>query len=171
LEQEYRVLTHLQNNDTTTQRYISSRTGLSLGAVNLLIKKMVKKGLIKIERLNPRTVRYILTPKGLEEKARLSYRYIRQSYRQLLKINRAMDSLLAEKKDGETVVLFGPNDEIREILTQYLSEQNISYQVFSEEAESEKVKSASAGLTLTWREEEENSLEGKTGSVNIMKVV
>ncbi len=76
MEHEYQVLTHLQENETTTQRKISKRTGLSLGAVNLLLKKMGRKGLIKIERLNARTVRYILTPKGIQEKSRLTYRYI-----------------------------------------------------------------------------------------------
>jgi len=62
MEHEYRVLNHLQENEITTQRKISSNTGLSLGAVNLLLKKMVRKGLIKVEKLNARTVRYILTP-------------------------------------------------------------------------------------------------------------
>ena len=68
MEAEYKVLSHLQENETTTQRHISARTGLSLGSVNLLLKKMVRKGLVKIERLNKRTVRYILTPQGIKEK-------------------------------------------------------------------------------------------------------
>jgi DNA-binding MarR family transcriptional regulator len=64
MEHEYEVLNHLQENEITTQRRISKRTGLSLGAVNLLLKKMARKGLIKIEKLNSRTMRYILTPQG-----------------------------------------------------------------------------------------------------------
>ena len=39
MEHEYEVLTHLQKNEITTQRKISKRTGLSLGAVNLLLKR------------------------------------------------------------------------------------------------------------------------------------
>ncbi len=94
MENEYQVLNHLQENEITTQRKISSNTGLSLGAVNLLLKKMTRKGLIKVETLNTRTIRYILTPQGLQEKARLTYSYIRQSYGQLLKINQALDDLV-----------------------------------------------------------------------------
>ncbi len=41
MEPEYEVLSHLQENEITSQRKIARRTGLSLGAVNLLMKKMV----------------------------------------------------------------------------------------------------------------------------------
>ena len=68
MEPEYEVLSHLQENETTTQRNISKRTGLSLGAVNLLMKKMVRKGLVKVEKLSARTMRYILTTRGMQEK-------------------------------------------------------------------------------------------------------
>ncbi len=51
MEAEYQVLNHLQDNELTTQRNISQRTGLSLGAVNILLKKMARKGLIKIAKL------------------------------------------------------------------------------------------------------------------------
>ena len=84
MEQEYQVLNHLQENETTTQRHISTNTGLSLGAVKLLLKKMARKGLIKIEKLNSRTMRYILTPKGIKEKTRLTYQFVRSSYRQII---------------------------------------------------------------------------------------
>ena len=80
METEYKVLSHLQENETTTQRNISARTGLSLGSVNLLLKKMVRKGLVKIERLNKRTVRYILTPQGIKEKSSLTYHYIKSTH-------------------------------------------------------------------------------------------
>lgn len=39
METEFKVLSHLQENETTTQRNISERTGTSLGSVNLLLKK------------------------------------------------------------------------------------------------------------------------------------
>ncbi len=76
---------------------------------------------------------------GCQEKARFNYSYIRQSYRRLLKINRVLDSLLAERGTGEAVVLFGPADEVREIFTQYLSEQGINYRIYSEKADLETV--------------------------------
>ncbi len=172
MEHEYRVLSHIQENEITTQRNISKRTGLSLGAVNLLIKKMARKGLVKVEKLNARTVRYILTPRGMQEKARLTYRYISQSYRQLLKINTALDSIIAEnnlKHEADRVILYGPSDEIREILAQYFTVNNIVYEHL--EADQPDQAIAEASLVITWREEEEMKLESRPQAVNIMKLV
>lgn len=175
MEHEYQVLSHLQENEITTQRKISSRTGLSLGAVNLLLKKMVRKGLIKVEKLNPRSVRYILTPKGMQEKARMTYNYIRQSYRQLLKIIQALDAILSNQQlelDGIPVILYGPPDEISEILTQHLNEIGQLYLTYTENNELIIPNNLSDNqLILTWREEEEEQLGEYANAVNIMKVI
>lgn len=135
MEREYYYLPHLQDNELTSQRKISQRTGLSLGAVNILIKKMVRKGFVKIEKLNSRTMRYILTPQGMQEKVRLTYRSMRQFCHQLLKINQVLDDLIAENSaslDGYPVLFCGPADEINEILIQCLSEHSLLYEALSE---------------------------------------
>ena len=170
---EYEVLTHLSENEITTQRQISRGTGLSLGTVNLLLKKMVRKGLVKIERLNARTMRYILTPQGMEEKARLAYRYIRKSYRQIMRINQALDRLLAERTeegDGK-VILCGPADEIREILTLHLKSKNVPFEHCPESALLQQKTAEPAGTILIWREEEEEMLSGCQNTVNILSMV
>jgi DNA-binding Lrp family transcriptional regulator len=173
METEYQLLNHLQENEITTQRKISSNTGLSLGAVNLLLKKMTRKGLIKVETLNSRTMRYILTPQGLQEKARLTYSYIRQSYQQLLKINQVLDDLIADHSaelDGLPLILFGPADEISEILIQRLSEYSLPYDAHSD-LDLLKKQSVKEQLILTWREEEETALSNHWHTVNIMKLL
>jgi len=176
MEHEYKVLNHLQENEITTQRKISRRTGLSLGAVNLLLKKMGRKGLIKVEKLNARTVRYILTPKGLQEKSRLTYQYIRKSYEQILKINQALDNLLAEwgpDINGAAVILYGPKDEIQEILTRHLSHKDIAYTLCSEQSHSFNPGQSASGnqLILVWREEEETALDENLKAVNIINLL
>jgi DNA-binding MarR family transcriptional regulator len=174
METEYQVLNHLQENEITTQRKISSKTGLSLGAVNLLLKKMTRKGLIKVEALNTRTMRYMLTPQGLQEKARLTYRYMRQSYQQLLKINQVLDDLIAEHStqlDGLPLILFGPADEISEILIQYFSEHSLPYEAHIEPDLLINEQPVDERLILTWREEEEKTLNNHLRAVNIMKLL
>lgn len=173
MEHEYDVLTHLQKNELTTQRKISQHTGLSLGAVNLLIKKMIRKGLIKIEKLNARTVRYILTPKGVQEKSRLTYRYIRQSYKQILRINQALDLLFEERlagHDGSAVILYGPKDEIYEILSQHLKNKNVSYELHSGRDSLENLSLENGRLVLVWREEEEKSSLKPLQVINLLKL-
>ena len=176
MEHEYQVLNHLQENEITTQRKISSNTGLSLGAVNLLLKKMTRKGLIKVESLNSRTMRYILTPQGLQEKARLTYSYIRQSYRQILKINQALDDLVEGYKlqlDGKPVIIFGPADEIREIITQRLHELDLNYETHTglETLDNNAKNPASESLIIIWREEEEIQAQNLDNAINIIKKI
>ena len=174
MEPEYAVLNHLHENEITTQRKISKRTGLSLGAVNLLLKRMARKGLIKIEKLNARTMRYILTPQGLQEKSRLTYRYIRQSYQQIIRINQAMDQLIAEQAEvleGEAVILCGPADEIMEILTEYLKKKDISFMTCPEAGSINKLAVSNGRLILIWRDEEEEFLECSHQAVNIMSII
>ena len=174
MEHEYEVLTHLYENELTTQRKISKRTGLSLGAVNLLLKKMAHKGLVKIERLNARTMRYTLTPKGLKEKSHLAYRFILKSYKQILKINQLLDHLLIEHSQDigeDTVLLCGPDDGIREILVGLLKHKDVSFELCADSGASDQINSGNGQLVLIWREEEEEKLAGRLGAVNIMNML
>ena len=173
MEDEYQVLTYLQENENTTQREISKSTGLSLGAVNLLLRKMVRKGLIKIEKLNARNMRYILTPRGMSEKSLLAYRYIRQSYRQILKINKTLDYLLAlwhSESNSNPVIIFGPPDEIREIVIQHLKLSNVPYELYDSIPPS-SLSSPGIKPFLVWRGEEEKALQNRHQAVNIMKML
>lgn len=174
MEDEYQVLSYLQENETTTQRNISSRTGLSLGSVNLLLKKMVRKGLIKVERINARSMRYILTPRGLQEKARLTYLFIKSSYRRIIEINQALDNLIETynvSRDGKGVLLNGPTDEICEIISRHLDDRAVSYRQCLVMHEKEKEAFLDGSLILTWRVEEEAKLGENIQVVNIMKVI
>ncbi len=169
---DYEVLTHLQDNELTSQRKIASRTGLSLGAVNLLLSKMVHKGLIKVEKLNARTMRYILTPQGLREKTRLTYHYVRRSYHQIMKITRVVDELVKSRQSSGTlneVILYGPKDEVEQILKIYLKDQGLPYRVWSPDQEPALPRDDQ--LILTWRPEEDEALRSYSEVVNILNLV
>lgn len=120
MNSEYEILSHLEKNRDTSQRQIAGKTGLSLGTVNLLLKKMVRKGLVKIERLNARTLRYIITPRGMAEKTMLAYQYMKISYQRILKISQALEKVVADHEVGgdkiKEVIFYGPQDEVLEIL-------------------------------------------------------
>ena len=172
METEYKVLSHLQENETTTQRNISKRTGLSLGSVNLLLKKMVRKGLVKMERLNKRTVRYILTPQGLKEKSSLTYHYIKTTYHLIEKINQKLDQLIADRENlGEdSVALCGPADEIQEIISQHLKKNKVKYRCYPDAASIDKPAGKNR-LVLIWRPEEEESLNKSHQAVNVLNML
>ena len=123
---EERVLNVIQGNQPMTQRMLANQTGMSLGNINLLIKRLVEKGLVKIEHLNTRTLRYILTPKGMAEKARLAYAFFRISCRYILSIETVLvQSILREQPD--VILLFGEDDEVKRILINRLQGMQVSY--------------------------------------------
>ena len=74
-EKEFAVIREISNNHLPDQRTIATRTGISLGLTNLIIKRLVKKGYIKAKQLDRKKIQYLLTPKGFSEKARKSYNF------------------------------------------------------------------------------------------------
>lgn len=80
-EETLDIIKEVENNPSLNQRLLSQKLNISLGKTNYLLKELVKKGIIKIASFskNPRKARklkYILTPKGLEEKIKLTYYFL-----------------------------------------------------------------------------------------------
>ena len=75
------LLRKLEANPKYTQRELSKEMGVSLGKVNYCINKLVTKGWVKLSNFkrNPNKVGYIylLTPKGVEEKTRLTFSFLK----------------------------------------------------------------------------------------------
>jgi len=72
----FRVLRILEKNPDLSQRQIASALGVSLGAVNYCLRALIEKGQIKVRNFqssnNKMRYAYILTPRGVREKARLA---------------------------------------------------------------------------------------------------
>ena len=62
------ILDELSNNDSLTQRDLSSRLGIALGLVNSYIKNLVKKGFITVKTIPIETIRLLPYSKGLHGK-------------------------------------------------------------------------------------------------------
>ena len=75
------LLRKLELNPKYTQRELSKEMGISLGKVNYYIKKLVEKGWVKLTNFshNPNKVgyAYLLTAKGIEEKTKLTYEFLK----------------------------------------------------------------------------------------------
>ena len=74
-EREFELINIIGADLGANQRELSRLMNLSLGMLNMLIRRLVSKGMIRIENLNQRKVQYILTPKGFAEKMQQSIRY------------------------------------------------------------------------------------------------
>jgi DNA-binding MarR family transcriptional regulator len=73
---DYRLLDILARQPNTSQRVVARQAGLSLGMVNLVLRRLAKTGFIRVSALNGQTMRYVLTPEGSAELTRRSYEYV-----------------------------------------------------------------------------------------------
>ena len=73
------ILNKIEENGRVTQPEIARQLGISLGLTNAFIKRIAKKGYIKLTTIPRDRVKYLLTPKGIVEKPRLSFKYFQYS--------------------------------------------------------------------------------------------
>jgi DNA-binding MarR family transcriptional regulator len=93
-----RILEHLERDPDSTQADLAARLGVAIGTVNWYVKRLVAKGYVKVTHLQRRRVRYLITPKGISEKARLAYRYVQVSMHLYKTVRARARDLLAEAK-------------------------------------------------------------------------
>ncbi len=120
------ILHELSNNDSLTQRDLSSRLGIALGLVNSYIKNLVKKGYITVKAIPTKRYAYYLTPTGFSEKTRLTYHMLQDYtniYRQARKSLQALFGDLQEQ--GVKTVVFAGADEVAEIAYLTLQETDL----------------------------------------------
>jgi DNA-binding Lrp family transcriptional regulator len=75
-----KLLEEIEKDYTQSQRDLSNKLDISLGLVNSFVKRLANKGYFKITTIPKNRVKYILTPKGVMEKSRLTYQYLQYSF-------------------------------------------------------------------------------------------
>ncbi len=123
-----KLLDEVAKEPTISQRALSDRLGIALGLVNAYVKRLCKKGHLKITTLPRNRIKYLITPKGFSEKARLTYCYmdISLSYFKSVrcKIERVYANLLAN--DCRRILLWG-DGEMAELC--YISTRGLPLEV------------------------------------------
>jgi DNA-binding MarR family transcriptional regulator len=101
VERDLEILTAIEEGLPLTQRALAERLGVALGLCNLYLKRLARKGYIKIVEF-PRKpaarkrLRYLLTPRGMAEKTRLTYEHMAYS----LNLYRRARRTLRQSLDG-----------------------------------------------------------------------
>jgi EPS-associated MarR family transcriptional regulator len=99
-EESFMLLREIDANPQMTQRELSSRLGLSLGKINFLIKVMIEKGFIKADNFKNSRKKiaylYFLTPSGIEEKAKITYRFLKRKMKEYEKLEDEIQQLKKE---------------------------------------------------------------------------
>ena len=80
-QDHFNVLRKIEKKPGSTQRELAKELGFSLGKLNYCLKALKGKGLVKIENFkkNPKKINYIyiLTPKGISEKTKLTINFMK----------------------------------------------------------------------------------------------
>ena len=80
-QSKYQLLKSLEQDANLTQRQLSEELGISLGKVNYCLKSLIQRGFVKINNFKNSNHKlqysYLLTPKGIEEKTKLTIEFLK----------------------------------------------------------------------------------------------
>ena len=109
----YRLLKMLSKEPNVTQRNMAKRMGISLGKMNYCITELAAKGWIKIIRFksakNKIPYTYLLTPNGLEEKAKMTLSFLKKKLSEYEEIKKQIRELHYEVEEE---ILDGSDSEL-----------------------------------------------------------
>ncbi len=98
-EKEISLLELLKTRPDAGQRDMAEAVGLSLGMTNLLLKQIAAKGWMLVRKINARNFKYVLTPEGVTELTRRSYRYLKKSIRNVADCRVQLEGLVTRVKN------------------------------------------------------------------------
>ncbi len=117
VERNLEILTAISEGHPLTQRDLAERLGVALGLTNLYLKRLARKGFIKITDF-PRKpaarkrLRYLLTPQGISEKTRLTYEHMAYSLSLYRRARQTLGGSLSRlTEDGmKRIALYGTGE-------------------------------------------------------------
>ena len=120
------LLEEISQDSAVSQRKLSSSLGVALGVTNACLKKMIRKGHIKVKGINHKRIAYYLTPEGFTEKTRLTYHFLQHtvSYYKNLKQKVTSKLDLISSSGAKRIVFYGAG-EVMEVAFICLQESNL----------------------------------------------
>lgn len=106
------LLTELERDGAVTQRSLATKLGVALGLTNMYVKRLAKKGFVKITTIPSHRIRYLLTPQGFAEKSRLTYLYMQYSLSHYRDMRARLRDVLSRVTvvGGRRIVIFGTSE-------------------------------------------------------------
>lgn len=96
----YGLLKTLEDNPSLSQRDLAKRLGISLGKVNFCLNALVEKGCLKVNNFrnsdNKLAYTYLLTPRGVEEKARITVSFLKYKMQEYERLRAEIEELQRE---------------------------------------------------------------------------
>jgi EPS-associated MarR family transcriptional regulator len=96
----YGLLKTLEDNPGLSQRDLAKRLGVSLGKVNFCLNALIEKGCLKVSNFrnsdNKLAYAYLLTPQGVEQKARMTVEFLQIKVREYERLRAEIEELQRE---------------------------------------------------------------------------
>ena len=129
-EREFELVNIVGAQLAPSQRDLSRKLNLSLGMTNMLLKRLITKGYIRIQQLNSRKVQYLLTPKGFAEKMRKSVKYTVKTINSISLIKERLKTILKELGDaGQRHFFVVGKSDLAYLIDIVVNEEHIECQV------------------------------------------
>jgi DNA-binding MarR family transcriptional regulator len=111
---DLQFLEEIEQNPKISQRELSNRFGIALGVTNACIKRMARRGLIKLKGIPPRRIAYYLTPKGFTEKTKLTLSFFSYNIHHYAEMKKQISKKLIEMQNNgvKRVAFYGVSDEM-----------------------------------------------------------
>jgi len=111
-QQDLYILENIEKNPEITQADLAAQLGVAVGSVNWYLKRLIRKGYVKVTRMQRRRLRYLITPQGISEKTRLTGAFMQASLKWYRETRRASQQFLTEIKQAgyDTVCIEGDGD-------------------------------------------------------------
>ena len=95
-QDDFDLLRKIEKNPRISQRELAGDLGFSLGKINYCLKALKEKGLIKAENFkqnkNKISYLYILTPKGITQKTKLTVNFMKRKMKEYEELKKEIDN-------------------------------------------------------------------------------
>ena len=107
-QRQLQLLEAVEQDSRVTQRGLATKVGIALGLTNIYLKRLVRKGYIKCVNVQSNRLTYLITPRGIVEKARLTYEFLDYSLQLYSEVRQHLRETLHEcAASGRRVAIFG----------------------------------------------------------------
>jgi DNA-binding MarR family transcriptional regulator len=111
---DLQLLEEIEHNPKVSQRELSHKFGIALGVTNACIKRMARRGLIRLKGFPPRRLAYYLTPKGFSEKTKLALHFFSYNIHHYTQLKKKISKKFLEMQNigVKRVAFYGVGDEM-----------------------------------------------------------
>jgi DNA-binding Lrp family transcriptional regulator len=128
-DHEIQILDKIAKTTHIKQRELSKDMGLSLGMTNAIIRRLIKKGLLKMRKLNNKTIQYLISPLGMKAIAQKSFAYFKRTVSIMVLYRKTIIEIIDDcLKEGYNFICLVGASDIDFIIEHYCFSEGLKFQ-------------------------------------------